>query len=150
MVLHKPVSLADQVFERLETDILTEKYPKGAILTENGLSEELGVSRTPVREALSRLEQEHLIEAVGKGVRVIGITEDDILVHDAHTNYVGLHMALADMKGPDYPVALGVIRDVKDITYDDGVRDQVKEVTAKAKIHNMDELLHSGSTWEVK
>ena len=91
----------------------------------------------------------------GRELRVVkigenGITEDDILVHDAHTNYVGLHMALADMKGPDYPVALGVIRDVRDITYDDGVRDQVKEVTAKAKIHNMDELLHSGSTWEVK
>ena len=37
-------------------------------------------------------------------------------------------MMLADMKYPDFPVALGVIRDVKDVTYDDGVRDQVAEV----------------------
>ncbi|MBQ6036229.1 MAG: GntR family transcriptional regulator, partial [Lachnospiraceae bacterium] len=80
MVLHKPVSLADQIFDRLETDILTEKYPKGTILTEIGLSEELGVSRTPVREALSRLEQEHIIENAGKGMRVIGISEEDIQV----------------------------------------------------------------------
>ena len=82
---------------------------------------------------------------IGEG----GYTLDDILVHDAHANNIGLHMALAEMKGPDYPVALGVIRDVKDITYDDGVRDQVKEVMAKSKIHSVDELLHSGSTWEV-
>ena len=80
MVLHKPVSLADQIFDRLETDILTEKYPKGTILTENSLSEELGVSRTPVREALTRLEQEHIIEDAGKGMRVIGISSDDIRV----------------------------------------------------------------------
>jgi 2-oxoglutarate ferredoxin oxidoreductase subunit beta len=79
-----------------------------------------------------------------------GYTIDDILVHDAHTENAGIHMMLAEMKYPDFPVALGVIRDVKDVTYDDGVRDQVKDVTAKAKIHSMDELLHSGSTWEVK
>ena len=79
-----------------------------------------------------------------------GFTEEDILVHDAHSDYIGIHMALAEMKSPGLPVATGVIRDVKDITYDDGVRDQVKEVMAKSKIHCVDDLLHSGSTWEVK
>ena len=59
-------------------------------------------------------------------------------------------MMLANMKYPDFPVALGVIRDVKDVTYDDGVRDQVKEVMQKSKIHCVDDLLNSGSTWEVK
>ena len=54
------------------------------------------------------------------------------------------------MKWPEFPVALGVIRDVPDKTYDDNVRDQLEEVKAKSTIHNMDELLHSGSTWEVK
>lgn len=86
------------------------------------------------------------VAEIGKG----GFTIDDVLVHDAHTNNIGLHMALADMKGPDFPVALGVIRDVKDITYDDGVRDQVKEVMAKSSIRTVDELLRSGSTWEVE
>ena len=91
----------------------------------------------------------------GKKIRAVhigegGFSEEDILVHDAHIDNIGLHMALADMKGPDMPVALGVIRDVKDITYDDGVRDQVKEVMMKSKIHCMDDLLNSGSTWEVK
>ncbi|MCI2108443.1 MAG: 2-oxoacid:ferredoxin oxidoreductase subunit beta [Bacteroidales bacterium] len=79
-----------------------------------------------------------------------GYKEEDILIHDAHANNLGLQMALADMKGPDLPVALGVIRDVKDITYDDGVRDQVKDVMRKSKIHCVDDLLRSGSTWEIK
>ena len=79
-----------------------------------------------------------------------GITMDDILTHDAHSDNIGIHMMLADMKYPEYPVALGVIRDVKDITYDAAVRMQVEQVTEKSKIHCVDDLLRSGSTWEVK
>ena len=77
MIIHKPVSLADQVFEQLESDILTGKYQRGEILTEMKLCEELGVSRTPVREALRRLEQEHIIEECGKGMLVLSITAED-------------------------------------------------------------------------
>jgi len=75
----KTVSLADQVFERLENDIIQGVYPKGEILTELKLVEQLGVSRTPIREALRRLEQERLIEDAGKGSRVLGISEEDVL-----------------------------------------------------------------------
>lgn len=79
-----------------------------------------------------------------------GITEKDILVHDAHTDNIGLHSMLVEMKYPDYPVALGVIRDVKDMTYDDRVRDQVAEVKEKSKIKCVDDLLNSGATWTVE
>lgn len=79
-----------------------------------------------------------------------GITEKDLLVHDAEEENPGLHSVLIDMKYPEFPIALGVIRAVKDKTYDDNVRDQVIDVIEHAKIHNMDELLHSGATWEVK
>ena len=75
----KTASLADQVFEKLENDIIQGVYPKGEILTELKLVEQLGVSRTPIREALRRLEQERLIADAGKGSRVLGITEDDLL-----------------------------------------------------------------------
>lgn len=75
----KSTSLADQVFDRLENDIIQGVYPKGEILTELKLVEQLGVSRTPIREALRRLEQERLIEDTGKGSRVLGITEDDLM-----------------------------------------------------------------------
>ncbi len=79
-----------------------------------------------------------------------GINESDILVHDAHSFDTGIQNMLVEMKAPDYPVALGVIRDVADKTYDDNVRDQLAEVREKIKIRTVDELLHSGSTWEVK
>ena len=75
---HKTFSLAQQVFDRLENEILCGNYQRGEILTESILSENLGVSRTPIREALGRLEQEHLIESTGKGIRVLGVTTEDL------------------------------------------------------------------------
>ena len=74
----KNQSLADQVFQRLENDIIRGFYPRGDILTELKLVEQLGVSRTPIREALRRLEQERLIADSAKGSVVLGITEEDL------------------------------------------------------------------------
>ena len=48
----RTVTLADQVFERLESDIIQGVYPRGEVLTELRLVEQLNVSRTPIREAL--------------------------------------------------------------------------------------------------
>ncbi len=75
----KTASLADQVFEKLENDIIIGVYPRGEILTELKLVEQLGVSRTPIREALRRLEQERLIKDSGKGSVVLGITVEDLV-----------------------------------------------------------------------
>ena len=75
----KSTSLADQIFDKIENDIIHGVYPKGELLTELKLVEIMGVSRTPIREALRRLEQERLIEDTGKGSRVLGITEEDVL-----------------------------------------------------------------------
>ena len=74
---YKPVSLADQVFERLEADILGGKYQRGEMITELQLCAELGVSRTPIHEALCRLEQEHLVEDTTRGIMVLGIVKKD-------------------------------------------------------------------------
>ena len=79
MAVFKTVSLADQVFEKLEDDIIAGVYPRGEILTELKLVEQLGVSRTPIREALRRLEQERLIQDSGKGSVVLGITTQDLI-----------------------------------------------------------------------
>ena len=75
----KITSRADAVFEKLESDILTGVYKRGEVLTENELSQELGVSRTPIREAIRRLEQENLLKELPKGHEVVGITNDDIM-----------------------------------------------------------------------
>ena len=77
MMDYKTVSLSDQVFEHLEENILSGVYQRGDIITEMQLCQELGVSRTPIREALRRLFQEHLIEDTPKGTMVLGITPKD-------------------------------------------------------------------------
>lgn len=79
-----------------------------------------------------------------------GVKESDILVHNAQNPNPGIHMMLVNMKGPELPVALGVIRAVKDSTYDDNVRDQLVGVRQKSAIKNVDDLLRSGSTWTVE
>ena len=74
-----------------------------------------------------------------------------MLTHDAHERDTTLHSMLAAMKYPEYPVALGVIRAVEDATvYDREVARQVEEVKAQSKIRSVDELLHSGATWEIE
>ncbi len=78
MIEHKSISLAEQVFDRLEADILSGKYQQGEILTELKLVGDLGVSRTPIREALRRLEQEHIVEITPRGILVIGVSRKDL------------------------------------------------------------------------
>jgi 2-oxoglutarate ferredoxin oxidoreductase subunit beta len=91
----------------------------------------------------------------GFGLKVVtlgenGVTEKDILVHDAHCMDNTLQLKLALMEGPDYPVALGVIRDVEAPTYEAAVEAQIEEVKGKKKYHNFQELLMTNDTWEVK
>lgn len=78
MLEHRSISLAEQVFDRLETDILSGKYQRGDVLTELKLVNDLGVSRTPIREALRRLEQEHIIEITPRGILIIGVSYKDL------------------------------------------------------------------------
>ena len=79
-----------------------------------------------------------------------GVTVDDILVHDAHNPNPFLHWMLVNMKAPEFPVALGVIREVEAHTYDEALDEQIEQVKKISDIHCMDDLLNSGDTWEVK
>ena len=78
IIEYKPLSLADQVYERLEESILNGEYKPGDVLTEKQLSAELGVSRTPIREALSRLAYDNLVKDTSTGTVVRGVSEDDV------------------------------------------------------------------------
>ena len=79
-----------------------------------------------------------------------GITEANLLVHDAHESNPGIHYMLANMAYPEYPVALGVIRSVPGITYETAVAEQIEAVKSKSKVKCMDDLLMGGSTWLVQ
>ena len=72
-------SLRGRVFNKLREDILSGRYQEHEELKEVAIGEELGVSRTPVREAFRQLELEGLIQIVpNKGAYVTGITSKDV------------------------------------------------------------------------
>ena len=72
-------SLRGRVFQKLREDILDGKYQENDELKEAAIAEELGVSRTPVREAFRQLELEGLIRIVpNKGAYVTGISMSDV------------------------------------------------------------------------
>lgn len=72
-------SLRSRVFSQLQNDILNGLYQPGESLIETKLSEELGVSRTPIREAIRQLELEGLVQSIpNKGAIVKGISAKDI------------------------------------------------------------------------
>lgn len=76
-----------------------------------------------------------------------GITEDDILVHDAKTDDITLQMMLVRLEAP---VVMGVIRAVEDETLEDIEIAIENEVRAQAKYHTVNDLLFSGETYEVE
>lgn len=72
-------SLRGKVFHQLREDILSGHYKEHEELREMAISEEMGVSRTPVREALRQLELEGLVSIIpNKGAYVTGITRKDV------------------------------------------------------------------------
>ena len=77
--IEKPQSLEEKVYLHLKRLILSGTLPSGVITTETDLAERLGVSRTPVRKTLVRLEQEGFITNIQpKGYRVVEISSEDI------------------------------------------------------------------------
>lgn len=76
-------SLGQRVFHTIREDILSGKYNKNEELKEKTIGEELGVSRTPVREALRQLELEGLVTIIpNKGAYVVGFSREDM--HDIY------------------------------------------------------------------
>ena len=92
--MEKSISIADIVFEKIEDAILSGEFAVGDVMTELKLCELLKVSRTPVREALSRLRQEGLIRESGKGAVVVGVSEDDLFdIYEVRMRTEGLAAA---------------------------------------------------------
>ena len=83
---------------------------------------------------------------IGEG----GVKLEDILVHDVTDQDGFLHHSLINMKLPDFPVAMGVIRAVPSKVYDQSMEDQIAEAKSKSKITSVDQLLTSGNTWMVE
>ena len=79
-----------------------------------------------------------------------GITEDDLIVHNAQDPDDTNHYRLVRMELPEFPVAMGVIRAIDSTVYESEMFDLVQHAKKETKIKNMDDLLHSGNVFESK
>ena len=77
-VLERHQPLGDRVYSTLREYLRVGRLPHGQALQEAGLAAQLGVSRTPVREALARLASEGLVVAEGRSFTVPSLTMADI------------------------------------------------------------------------
>ena len=74
------VSLSIRVYDHVKRRIVANELPFGSKLTEDGLAKELGISRTPIREALNRLAQDRLVTvSPGRGAFVATFSFDDMV-----------------------------------------------------------------------
>jgi len=77
--LQERKSLGQHVFDNLRQAIIRGNIASGEWLVESHIAQMLGISRTPVREAIHKLERERLIERQPKGgFTVLGLNRDDI------------------------------------------------------------------------
>ncbi|MFH1278146.1 MAG: 2-oxoacid:ferredoxin oxidoreductase subunit beta [Candidatus Eisenbacteria bacterium] len=92
-----------------------------------------------------RLDRCHL-EVVTLGN---GITEEDLVVHDEKSPYPNLGFMLAHMDYPEFPVGVGVFRDVGRPTYDRLLHDQVNAAVKEKGDQTLEEILKSGECWTI-
>lgn len=76
-----------------------------------------------------------------------GVLEGDLVVHD-ETNEM-ISQMLVDLKSPDFPIPLGVVKRAPEGCYEDALHAQIAEVKKKKGEKTVDDLLYSGDTWKV-
>ncbi len=78
-----------------------------------------------------------------------GVTEKNLLIHNPHESDPGIHIMLAKMAPPEFPAAIGVIRSVDNLSYDEQVEAIIEHEKEVSPIHTVTDLLNSGKTWDI-
>ena len=125
---HRP--LREMVYEELKTQILTGKIIPGTRLMEIELAENMGVSRTPIREAIRKLEKEGLvIIEPRKGAYASQIsTEDMVAILEVRQNMEGLaaHFAAARINSDELENLRDVFEKYNQAVKDGSTKDMIK------------------------
>jgi DNA-binding GntR family transcriptional regulator len=123
-ILDAPVSLADHAYLRLREDIIAVQVPPGTVLREDELMRTLGVGRTPVREALQRLQRDGFVNVIprrGTLVSEINIT-DLAAIYEvrAHVESWASRLAAERCGDAERREAEALIAELGALTADDG------------------------------
>lgn len=100
---HEPDSLAEQAYLQLRTKIVRLDFAPGDVLREDELRESLELGRTPIREALLRLQREHFVTVIPRrGMFVSGIEVDELsLLFETRAVLEPYAARLASLRGTD-------------------------------------------------
>lgn len=102
-----PVAGEASLYERLRAAILNGQYRPGAVLVETVLADAYGVSRTPVREALRRLQQDGILQSNGRQLTVHATTPQEVLeIYDCRIVLEGMAAEWAARMRTDYDMAM--------------------------------------------
>ncbi|MCP4096424.1 MAG: 2-oxoacid:ferredoxin oxidoreductase subunit beta [Planctomycetaceae bacterium] len=82
-------------------------------------------------------------------VDLANVAQDDLLFHDEKAANSQLAFLLSRMRHPEFPEPIGVFRDVDRPTYDDMINSQVEEAVSEKGAGELQNLFHSGDTWQV-
>lgn len=103
----KEVAADGPLYDRLRAAVLNGQYRSSKALVETAIAHEYGVSRTPVREALRRLEHEGMLQRVGRQLVVRVTTPEEVLeIYDCRIVLEGMAAEWAAMHRNDYDLAL--------------------------------------------
>lgn len=96
------MTFVNQAYETIKKNIIDNQYPPGYQVLERQLVDELGMSRTPIREALIRLHNEGLVELMPrKGMRVVPLSPDDM--KEIYEVLTGLEVTAVELLGKRKP-----------------------------------------------
>ncbi|WP_372572138.1 GntR family transcriptional regulator [Ruegeria jejuensis] len=138
MALERPKSLRELALEHLRNSIIDGSLKMGQILSERKISEELGVSKSPVREALAQLRDEGLVSIEPqKGARVFSLSEAEVTqICDFRQAIETAAFELALSRDPD-GLAVGMERVVKDMERARSRRDEREYLALDTSFHQL-------------
>jgi 2-oxoglutarate ferredoxin oxidoreductase subunit beta len=148
---HKGVSFVEvyqncNIFNDHAFDMFTERGVRDDAMIELNHGKPLVFGKERNRGIRMRRRDMHL-EVVDLNGEV---SESDLITHDEKATDSYLAYMLARMEYPDYPVPIGVFRDVAKATYEEMLVEQIKMATDKKGPGDLEKLINSGDTWVIK
>ncbi|MCM3568483.1 GntR family transcriptional regulator [Neobacillus mesonae] len=133
--IEKPKPLYDQVYETIRANILSGKFPYDERINEIHLSQELNISRGPIRESIRRLEQEGLLVRDEKNqiYPYRSSVEDLVHIYQCRTVLEGLAAELAAKNGTDEEKEelKKIIRGTKELIGNDEAKDHLVQLNGR-------------------
>jgi 2-oxoglutarate/2-oxoacid ferredoxin oxidoreductase subunit beta len=147
---HKGVSFVEvyqncNIFNDAAFDMFTDKSARDDRMIELEHGKPLVFGKE--RNKGVRITQDMRLEVVELGD---GIGESDLIAHDEKAPDSYLAYMLARMEYPEYPVPIGIFRDVEKPTYESLLTEQIDSAIAKMGPGNLEKLIHSGDTWTIE